>query len=50
LRNGGVDLLKKVRSRGIEPSIRLEVWPFLLGLYGFNSSKEERVTIRNRRR
>jgi hypothetical protein len=32
LRNGGVDLLKKVRSRGIEPSIRLEVWPFLLGL------------------
>ncbi|KAL1203357.1 Rab GTPase-activating protein 22 [Cardamine amara subsp. amara] len=50
LRNGGVDLLKKVRSRGIEPSIRLEVWPFLLGLYGFNSSKEERVIIRNRRR
>ncbi|CAL9247053.1 unnamed protein product [Arabidopsis halleri] len=50
LRNGGVDLLKKVRSRGIEPSIRLEVWPFLLGVYGFNSSKEERVTIRNRRR
>ncbi|XP_020881721.1 GTPase-activating protein GYP7 isoform X2 [Arabidopsis lyrata subsp. lyrata] len=32
LRNGGVDLLKKVRSRGIEPSIRLEVWPFLLGV------------------
>ncbi|EOA23760.1 hypothetical protein CARUB_v10016971mg [Capsella rubella] len=50
LRNGGVDLLKKVRSRGIEPSIRLEVWPFLLGVYGFDSSKEERVTIRNRRR
>ncbi|ESQ45607.1 hypothetical protein EUTSA_v10010270mg [Eutrema salsugineum] len=50
LRNGGVDLLKKVRSRGIEPSIRLEVWPFLLGVYGFNSSKEERVTIRTRRR
>uniref|UniRef100_A0A1J3DLV8 GTPase-activating protein GYP7 n=1 Tax=Noccaea caerulescens TaxID=107243 RepID=A0A1J3DLV8_NOCCA len=50
LRNGGADLLKKVRSRGIEPSIRLEVWPFLLGVYGFNSSREERVAIRTRRR
>ncbi|CAN8278401.1 unnamed protein product [Cochlearia groenlandica] len=50
LRNGGVDLLKKVRSRGIEPSIRMEVWPFLLGVYGFNSSKEERVSIRTRSR
>lgn len=50
LRNGGVDLLRKVRRRGIEPSIRFEVWPFLLGVYSFNSSKAERVTIRTWRR
>ncbi|KAJ6373533.1 hypothetical protein OIU78_029255, partial [Salix suchowensis] len=32
LRDGGVKFLKKVRSGGIDPSIRDEVWPFLLGV------------------
>ncbi|XP_010525566.1 PREDICTED: GTPase-activating protein GYP7 [Tarenaya hassleriana] len=50
LRNGGVGLLKKVRSRGIDPSIRSEVWPFLLGMYDLNSSKDERDAIRTQRR
>ncbi|KAL1218165.1 Rab GTPase-activating protein 22 [Cardamine amara subsp. amara] len=50
LRNGGVDLLKKVRSRGIDPSIRSEVWPFLLGVCDFNSSEEERGVTRTWRR
>ncbi|CAA7023322.1 unnamed protein product [Microthlaspi erraticum] len=50
LRNGGVNLLKKVRSRGIDPSIRSEVWPFLLGVCDFNSSKEERGVTRTWRR
>ncbi|KAJ4900480.1 Ypt/Rab-GAP domain of gyp1p superfamily protein [Raphanus sativus] len=50
LRNRGVDLLKKVRSRGIDPSIRSEVWPFLLGVCDLNSSKEERGATRTLRR
>ncbi|VVB17334.1 unnamed protein product [Arabis nemorensis] len=50
LRNGGVGLLKKVRSRGIDPSIRSEVWPFLLGVCDLNSSKEERGATRIWRR
>jgi hypothetical protein len=32
LRDGGRKFLKKVRSGGIEPGIRAEVWPFLLGV------------------
>lgn len=32
LRDGGIKLLKKVRSGGIDTSIRAEVWPFLLGV------------------
>ncbi|CAH8342496.1 unnamed protein product [Eruca vesicaria subsp. sativa] len=50
IRNRGVDLLKKVRSRGIDPSIRSEVWPFLLGVCDFNSTKEERSATRTQRR
>ncbi|CAN6871654.1 unnamed protein product [Brassica oleracea var. botrytis] len=46
LRKRGVYLLKKVRSRGIDPSIRSEVWPFLLGVCDLNSSKEERGATR----
>ncbi|KAK2634256.1 hypothetical protein Ddye_029048 [Dipteronia dyeriana] len=49
-RDGGVKFLKKVRSRGVDPSIRAEVWPFLLGVYDLNSSKEEREIIRNQKR
>ncbi|XP_048230534.1 rab GTPase-activating protein 22 isoform X2 [Ricinus communis] len=35
---------------GIDPSIRSEVWPFLLGVYDVNSSKEERDCTRAQRR
>lgn len=31
--DGGVRFLKKVRSGGVDPAIRAEVWPFLLGVY-----------------
>ncbi|XP_030502275.1 rab GTPase-activating protein 22-like isoform X2 [Cannabis sativa] len=50
LRDGGVKFLKKVRSGGVDPSIRAEVWPFLLGVYELNSSKEERDAIRTEKR
>ncbi|CAN4099525.1 unnamed protein product [Withania somnifera] len=50
LRNGGVKFLKKVRSGGVDPSIRAEVWPFLLGVYELDSSKRERDTIRKKNR
>ncbi|XP_057522434.1 rab GTPase-activating protein 22-like isoform X1 [Amaranthus tricolor] len=50
LHDGGIKLLKKVRSGGIDPSVRVEVWPFLLGVYALNSSKEERDVVRNRNR
>ncbi|XP_042511442.1 rab GTPase-activating protein 22-like [Macadamia integrifolia] len=50
LRNGGVNFLKKVRSGGVDPRIRAEVWPFLLGVYDLNSSKEERDSIRPQKR
>ncbi|XP_022737607.1 small G protein signaling modulator 2-like isoform X1 [Durio zibethinus] len=50
LRDGGVKFLKKVRSRGVDPSITAEVWPFLLGVYDLNSSKEERDAVRTQKR
>ncbi|KAG5600771.1 hypothetical protein H5410_032141 [Solanum commersonii] len=50
LRNGGVKFLKKVRSGGVDPSIRAEVWPFLLGVYELDSSKKERDTVRKKNR
>ncbi|KAG4187440.1 hypothetical protein ERO13_A08G101725v2 [Gossypium hirsutum] len=50
LRDGGVKFLKKVRCRGVDPSIRAEVWPFLLGVYDLNSSKEERDAVRTQKR
>ncbi|KAE8662711.1 Ypt/Rab-GAP domain of gyp1p superfamily protein isoform 2 [Hibiscus syriacus] len=50
LSDGGVKFLKKVRSGGVDPSIRAEVWPFLLGVYDINSSKEERESVRRRKR
>ncbi|XP_021909419.1 GTPase-activating protein gyp7-like isoform X1 [Carica papaya] len=50
LRDGGIKFLKKVRSRGVDPSIRAEVWPFLLGVYELNSSKEEREIVRTQKR
>ncbi|XP_073284852.1 rab GTPase-activating protein 22-like isoform X1 [Primulina huaijiensis] len=50
LRDNGVKLLKKVRSGGVDPSIRAEVWPFLLGVYDLSSSKEERDVTRTQKR
>ncbi|XP_040961375.1 rab GTPase-activating protein 22 isoform X3 [Gossypium hirsutum] len=50
LGDGGVKFLKKVRSGGVDPSIRAEVWPYLLGVYDLNSSKEERDSIRRQKR
>uniref|UniRef100_A0A1J3D971 GTPase-activating protein GYP7 n=1 Tax=Noccaea caerulescens TaxID=107243 RepID=A0A1J3D971_NOCCA len=49
LNDGGVKFLKKVRSGGVDPSIRPEVWPFLLGVYDLNSTKEERDSIRQQK-
>ncbi|XP_057968907.1 rab GTPase-activating protein 22 isoform X2 [Malania oleifera] len=48
--DGGIKFLKKVRSGGVDPSIRAEVWPFLLGVYDVNSSKEERNSIKAQKR
>ncbi|KAM1585155.1 rab GTPase-activating protein 22-like isoform X2 [Malus sylvestris] len=50
LTDGGLKFLKKVRSGGVDPSIRAEVWPFLLGVYDVNSSKEERETVKKQNR
>ncbi|KAJ9173775.1 hypothetical protein P3X46_016880 [Hevea brasiliensis] len=50
LYDGGVKFLKKARSGGVDPSIRAEVWPFLLGVYDVNSSKEERDHTRAQKR
>ncbi|KAF7830764.1 GTPase-activating protein GYP7-like isoform X1 [Senna tora] len=45
-RDGGIKFLKRVRSGGVDPSIRAEVWPFLLGVYDLGSTGEERDVIR----
>ncbi|CAN1170730.1 Rab GTPase-activating protein 22 [Linum perenne] len=50
LRDGGVKFLKKVRSGGVDPSIRPEVWLFLLGVYELDSTKEERELLRTQKR
>uniref|UniRef100_A0A1D1YE98 GTPase-activating protein GYP7 n=1 Tax=Anthurium amnicola TaxID=1678845 RepID=A0A1D1YE98_9ARAE len=45
-----VKFLKKVRSGGIDPGIRAEVWPFLLGVYDLSSTEAERNTIKRQNR
>ncbi|KAL0728920.1 hypothetical protein Bca4012_025013 [Brassica carinata] len=50
LRDGGVRFLKRVRSRGVDPSIRAEVWLFLLGVYDLNSTIEEREAVKTQKR
>ncbi|XP_062204960.1 rab GTPase-activating protein 22-like [Phragmites australis] len=50
LQDGGVKLLKKVRSGGIEPSIRAQVWLFLLGFYSLDSSEAERDAVKAQNR
>ncbi|XP_027330664.1 GTPase-activating protein gyp7-like isoform X2 [Abrus precatorius] len=49
--DGGIKLLKRVRSGGVDPSIRAEVWPFLLGAYDLDSTRDERDVkrIQNRK-
>ncbi|KAE8662014.1 GTPase-activating protein gyp7-like isoform X2 [Hibiscus syriacus] len=36
--------------QGVDPSIRAEVWPLLLGVYDFNNTKEERDSYRSQKR
>lgn len=50
LRDGGVKFLRKARNGGIDPSIRSEVWPFLLGVYDLNSTEAERNIIKVQKR
>ncbi|KDP43333.1 hypothetical protein JCGZ_26591 [Jatropha curcas] len=50
LYDGGFQFLIKVRSGGVDPSIRAEVWPFLLGVYNLNSSKKERERVKREKR
>ncbi|XP_028790833.1 GTPase-activating protein GYP7-like isoform X1 [Neltuma alba] len=50
LRDGGAKFLKRVRSGGVDPTIRAEVWPFLLGVYDLDSTKEERDVITSQNR
>ncbi|KAJ1378761.1 Rab-GTPase-TBC domain [Sesbania bispinosa] len=50
IRDGGIKFLKRVRSGGVDPSIRAEVWPFLLGVYDLDSTKEERDVIKTQNR
>ncbi|XP_038684454.1 GTPase-activating protein gyp7-like isoform X2 [Tripterygium wilfordii] len=50
LHDGGIKFLKKVRSGGVDPSIRAEVWPFLLGVYDLSSTKQEREVVKTRKR
>ncbi|OVA04764.1 Rab-GTPase-TBC domain [Macleaya cordata] len=45
-----VKFLKKVRSGGVDPSIRADVWPFLLGVYDLNTTQEERDSIKTQNR
>ncbi|KAN0024304.1 hypothetical protein ACTFIV_008709 [Dictyostelium citrinum] len=39
-------LLKKIFYGGIEESIRSEVWPFLLGMYSFDSTYSSREVVK----
>ncbi|XP_047093623.1 rab GTPase-activating protein 22-like [Lolium rigidum] len=50
LYDGGVKLVKRVRNGGVEPSIRAEVWPFLLGVYNLDSSQAEREAVKEHNR
>ncbi|XP_004502713.1 rab GTPase-activating protein 22 isoform X2 [Cicer arietinum] len=50
IRDGGIKFLKRVRSGGVDRSIRTEVWPFLLGVYDLDTTKEERDAIRTQNR
>ncbi|KAL6532114.1 hypothetical protein OROGR_014084 [Orobanche gracilis] len=42
--------LPKCAHRGVDPSIRPEVWEFLLGCYSLSSTAEYRKQLRTARR
>jgi hypothetical protein len=46
LLDGGERLTDKVRGGGVQPSIRAHVWPFLLGVYGLDSTSAERNVVK----
>lgn len=46
LLDGGARFIHKVRSGGIQPSIRAQVWPFLLGVYELDSNSAERDVVK----
>ncbi|TKY55961.1 GTPase-activating protein gyp7 [Spatholobus suberectus] len=48
--DGGIKFLKRVRSGGVDPSVRAEVWPFLLGVYDLDSTKDERDVTKTHNR
>jgi hypothetical protein len=35
--------------QGVAPPLRKEVWPFLLGLYSFDSSERERTRVKSKK-
>lgn len=41
------ELLRLVYYGGVEPSLRKEVWPFLLGHYHFTMTPKERQEVRD---
>ncbi|KAL1329905.1 hypothetical protein HN51_047090 [Arachis hypogaea] len=43
-------VLRRIQRGGVHPSIKGEVWEFLLGCYDPNSTFEERTELKNRRR
>ena len=46
LSDGGEKAIYKVRGGGIQPSIRAQVWPFLLGVYELDSNSAERDVVK----
>ncbi|VVA97835.1 unnamed protein product [Arabis nemorensis] len=48
LSDGGVKFLKKVRRGGVDPSIRPEVWPFLLGMKEYENLRRQCREIHER--
>ena len=41
------ELKEKIFRGGVEHEIRCEVWKFLLGLYQWNSTTEDRIRVRH---
>ncbi|XP_033643110.1 TBC1 domain family member 15-like isoform X1 [Asterias rubens] len=43
------ELLKKIFQGGMDPSIRRDVWKFILKYYPWNSTRTERIALRKRK-